>query len=406
MVVAQQRTSRYRFVVGGLIVLLNLSIGLSFYAISPLLPVIINDFGISRTAASLLIGLVILVQAIFSIPGGILVARMDKKLMLAAGGLLSSCMVLAFLSHSFGVLLTLRLVYGLGMAIMWPATGPLVMQWFSRRERPLWNSLNMAANSAGITISMFIAAPLAEAIGWREALSVLSIVAVVASMLWIVLGRSKAAQSGTEAQQRFSLREIRETVFSRTTLLMSMADASSYALYSAVTSWLPTYYNEVQGFSLTQVGLITGFLPFAGLIAVLMGGAMAAKFQRRKPLLLVPGIFMAVAAVGSFISGNLAIIYPSVFVLGFVSWFWPPILFVIPMELPGASPEKVAMVWGTVGTLASVMAFISPLTVGAMTDALGSYVPGFSLWAGFSLFFLLAVFLLPETGRPTVQQST
>jgi sugar phosphate permease len=198
----------------------------------------------------------------------------------------------------------------------------------------------------------------------------------------------------------FSLREIRETVLSRTTLLMSLADASSYALYSAVTSWLPTYYNEVMGFSLTQVGLITGFLPFAGLIAVLIGGAMAVKFQRRKPLLLMPGIFMAVAAVGSFITGNLAIIYPSVFLLGFMSWFWPPILFSIPMELPDASPEKVAMVWGTVGTLASIMAFISPLTVGAMTDALGSYVPGFSLWAGFSLFFLLAVLLLPETGRP------
>ena len=146
----QQTVSSYRYVVGGLIVFLNFSIGLSFFAVSPLLPLVIDDYSISRTLASLLMSLVILVQAIFSIPGGVLAARLDKKLTLGVGALLSSSMGLSWLAGGFGVLLALRVVYGLGMAVVWPVTGPLIMQWFTPRERPLWNSLNMGAMSAGM----------------------------------------------------------------------------------------------------------------------------------------------------------------------------------------------------------------------------------------------------------------
>jgi len=393
----QQTVSPYRYVVGGLIVFLNFSIGLSFFAVSPLLPLVIDDCSVSRTLASLLMSLVILVQAIFSIPGGVLAARLDKKLTLGVGALLCSSMGLSWLAGGFGVLLALRVVYGLGMAVVWPVTGPLIMQWFTSRDRPLWNSLSMAACSSGMAVSMFIAAPLAEPLGWRGSLSVLSIASLAGTVLWLLFGRS--ADRPRVAQVRFSSREIVATLFCRSTLLIGVADAFCYALSSALTSWLPTYYNEVRGMALTQVGLITGFLPFAGMLAVLAGGALAVKFQRRKPLLVLPGLFIGLAGFGSFLSSDLTLIYASVLLLGFVSWFWCPILFVIPMELEGATPSGVAMTWGMVGTLTCTMAFVSPLTVGAMTDALGSYIPGFSLWAGLSYCFLLAVLLLPETGR-------
>jgi MFS family permease len=390
-------------VVGGLISLLNFSIGLSFYAISPLLPLVIDDYSISRTSASLLVGLVIFVQAGLSIPCGIIAARLDKKLILGIGALLSSSLVLTFLAKGFGILLALRVVYGIGMALIWPVTGPLVMQWFSPRERPLWNSISMGATGAGMAVSMFVAAPLAGALGWRNALSLLSVTALVGTVVWFVFGRARGERR--DVIRAISLREIRSTVFSRLTLLMSMVDSSCYALYAAVTSWLPTFYNEALGLSLTRVGFIAGLLPFAGLFGVLAGGALAVRFQRRKPLLIVPGVMLGLSALGSFLPSNVALIYPSVFMLGFMAWFWSPILFSIPMELPGATPEKVAMVWGTVGTFASVMGSISPLTVGAIRDTTGSYVPGFLVWSAFSILFLVAVLLLPETGRTSRRQT-
>ncbi|MDP3064411.1 MAG: MFS transporter, partial [Chloroflexota bacterium] len=86
----QQATpSRYRYVIAGLTLALNLSIGLSFFAISPLLPLIVDDYSISRTDAGLLSGLAILIQAVFSIPGGFLAVRLGLKPILAAGWLLA-----------------------------------------------------------------------------------------------------------------------------------------------------------------------------------------------------------------------------------------------------------------------------------------------------------------------------
>ena len=55
--------SRYRFVMGGLLVLLNFSLGLSFFVVTPITPIILDEFAINKSTASLLTSVVILSQA-------------------------------------------------------------------------------------------------------------------------------------------------------------------------------------------------------------------------------------------------------------------------------------------------------------------------------------------------------
>ena len=54
--------SRYRFVIGALTLSMNFSVGLGFFVIAPITPLIIEEYGISRSEASLLTGMVMLVQ--------------------------------------------------------------------------------------------------------------------------------------------------------------------------------------------------------------------------------------------------------------------------------------------------------------------------------------------------------
>ena len=68
-----------------MLLFLNLLYGANFVAITPLFPLIIEDYEISRRSASLLTSLVIMVQATLIIPGGVLVTRFPMKLMLALG---------------------------------------------------------------------------------------------------------------------------------------------------------------------------------------------------------------------------------------------------------------------------------------------------------------------------------
>ena len=189
--VDEQKLSSYRFVIGGLAFLLGLSWGLSVFAVSPITPLIIDEYGINHSTASLLTSLVFLMNAVFAIPGSMLVGKVELKKLILLGWILTSALVLTFLADSYPVLLALRVTHGVGIALMFPALGPLVMQWFHSRELPLANGLFVAVGSLGIAISTFTVAPMAKAIGWKAALSLFGGVSLAGALCWLLFGRAQ-----------------------------------------------------------------------------------------------------------------------------------------------------------------------------------------------------------------------
>ncbi len=92
------------------------------------------------------------------------------------GWFLAAAPALTLFAFDYPVLLATRIVFGASFAILLPALGPLLMYWFRPRELPLVNGLNLAVTALAMSLSTFIAAPLSEAIGWKEALSVFGFV--------------------------------------------------------------------------------------------------------------------------------------------------------------------------------------------------------------------------------------
>ena len=386
---------RYRFVVGGLILFAHFSIGLNTFAVAPLFPHIIDDFGVNRATASLLIGLALLVHAIFGLPGGILATRFGIKRVYFISWLLVGLPVLSAVAPNFGTHLMLRMAYGIGFGAIIPATGPLLMQWFRPREITIMNGLDIAALSLGVALSVSLAAPLANAVGWQNALSVFGGIALLGAFAWGIFGK---IESGTQAPRTgISLKEVASVLRNRAILLLVAADALVFTQYAALTSWLPTFYNEIRGMSLTQAGFVTGLLPLVGVFAVLAGGLLPLRFESKKVFFLVPGILLGLGGLGSFLIDSTFGIYVSILLLGAGSWSYAPTLLSLPMELPEMTPEKVSVVWGTFVTVSGTGMFISPVVVGAIRDASGSFVPGFMIFAAGAWFLAIASFLLPKT---------
>ena len=100
--------------------------------------------------------------------------------------------------------------------------------------------------------------------------------------------------------------------------------------------------------------------------------------------------------LGAFLFGNVLGIYASVVVLGIGSWFYVPALLTIPMRLAGATPERVAAVWGSYMTFSGLGMFIFPILVGWLYDTFSSYYPGFIICAVASWALLIAGVLLPR----------
>ena len=97
------------------------------------------------------------------------------------------------------------------------------------------------------------------------------------------------------------------------------------------------------------------------------------------------------------------LLYAALLMLGFASWFYLPVLFTIPLELPEASEARVALTYGTMMTIASFFAFLSPLFVGTSTDILGTYNVGFVVLALLALTLLAGGIVLPETGAQAAE---
>ena len=386
--------SPYRYVIAGLAFLLNASFGLSFFVIGPVAPYIIDDYNISYTETGLLTGLTVLAQTTLAIPGSMLVGRIPLKGLIAAGWLLSAAPALTLVAFDYSILLATRLIFGASFAILLPAMGPLLMYWFRPRELPLINGLCLAVTTLGMSFSTFVAAPLSEAIGWKEALSVFGFVNLAGAVVWLFLGR--VGQSAKAPVRGLSLGHAWRVMKSKTALLLAAADAGPLAQYTALVAWLPAFYFEVHDVSLNQAGTMLSLLPLAGFVTLVAVGLLTMKVQRRRPFLLVPGIMVGFAGFGSFLLADSSLVYVPLLLLGVASWLYVPILMTIPMEVPRMPPEQVSLMWGAIMTVGGTLTFISPLAVGALTDLTGSYLPGFSLFAVLAWSLAVAGFLLPE----------
>ncbi|MDA1061353.1 MAG: MFS transporter [Chloroflexi bacterium] len=389
---------RYRFAVEGSLLWLQVAMGLSFIAVAPLFPLIIDDYGIDNATVSLLIGAGSLAVAIATLPGSVFAARFGWRRATILGGVLMSSMALAPLADSFAVLLLLRLAFAVGAAIAIGSLPAAVMSWFPMRELPLVNGLNIVGQSIGITASVFTAAFLADLIGWRETLMAFGLTTLAGTVLFAIFARDRERAPGVPAQPPFSVAELRVVLRERSTLLLGLGVGGGVATFIAFNAWLPTYYQEEFGFSLERAGAMAAIPSFFGIVGSLLGSGLSVGLGRRRPLIIASGAVMPFAALATFVSESPLLLFPGLALFGMLSWLYFPSALTMPMELRGMTPERATVAVATMLSMGNVSGFFSPLLVGYLRDQTGSFVIGLTICALLPVTLLLAGLLLPETG--------
>tara|TARA_B100001179_G_scaffold35802_2_gene22656 strand:+ start:502 stop:1755 length:1254 start_codon:yes stop_codon:yes gene_type:complete len=386
--------SKYRFVIAALLLAGHLSVGLNIFTVSPIFPLVIDEYQISRAAAGLLVALPLLVAAALGLPSGMLIARVGIRRSFIIGWASIALLSLSGLAPNFLTLVLLRSVIGLGFAFVLTTSGPLLMQWFPTKEITIMNALTTAALSLGIALSVATAAPLSDFMDWQTALTVFALPGVAGLIAWMILGRESGGVP--MSVQGLTLQEVGGVLRNRTVVLLLAADAGILVQYTAFTGWLPTFYNENRGISLSQAGFITGMLPLVGVFAVLVGGAVALRIRSPKVLFATSGVMAGLGGLGAFLFTEPQLIYPAVIVMGMGSWLYVPTLLTLPMQMNSMTPEKVAVVWGSFLTFSGFAMFVAPIFVGALRDVSGSFFPGLTIAALASWALLMAGLLMPR----------
>lgn len=396
--------SRYRFVIQSAAILVRSCTGLIWASAGPLLPLIMQAYGISRGSASWFASSVPLAIALVSVAIGIFAARFSLKKTFLVGALLQGAGILTPFCTSYPSLLLTRVCFAIGTAIVVPLAIAIAAEWFSNRELPLVNGITMSFVSLGNAVAFLVTVPIVTILSWKAPLTIYGAVALTCATAWAIFGRDRRgagtvpkATGPTVAEKREEL-SIRQALTQRSTILLALAIAGTWCLLNSLCSWLPSYYHEVFRMPLEKASSITSIITGAGALSCIIGGIISMRLGRRKPFLIIPGVFMGLSAMSAVIFNSPVAIYISVALFGVISSLPTPTLFTIPMELRNVPPRTGAVIICVMLCGGNLGNFLGPLLIGYVADITGSYLVGFSISVAISLGLLVAGLLLPETG--------
>ena len=264
-----------------------------FSAIAPLLPDYVAELGLSKAQAGILSASYAAGTLVFSLPAGLLAARVGPRRTVIGGLLLLGVSSVAFgFAHEFVLLDAARFIQGGAGALIWSGalTWLISVSAPERRGAVIGTALGTAV--AGALLGPALGA-LAAAVGTEL---VFSVVLGVAIALALFAARLPEA----EAPELQSLREVAQTILSRPILTATMFVAIPSVMFGAVDVLAPLQIADLGG---GHTLIAAGFIAGAALEAVLapLAGGYSDRAGRRVPFMVGLGICalaMAAVAIG------------------------------------------------------------------------------------------------------------
>jgi CP family cyanate transporter-like MFS transporter len=343
---------------------------LTMLAVPPLIPLIHHALGLDEKAVGALVSGPVLILAIASVPGALLIAKLGARGALIAGlGSIAVFGALRGLGPSAGVLFTATFLMGAGVAVSQPAFPSLVREWFPRRI-----AIATAVYSNGILIgetlptvftTPFGVLPLAHG-DWRWALATWSLVVALSA---IAIARAAPARPRAAAAPRW-WPDWRQGQAIRIGIVMGMASAA----YFGANAYIPDFLDQTGRHNLISPTLA---LLNASQLLTAPVVAMWPQILTGRAGFIGSAAIMAAAQLGLVLTPG-----GGVLVWAFVLGFSTALAFVVVLSLPPriAPPGKVASMSAAIFTLQYATGFVVPLIAGALWDATGNallaFVPG------------------------------
>ena len=422
---------RLRWVMVGLLFLATVINYIDRQTVSVLKTAISADLGLSNADYAAVQNSFLALYAISQMVSGRLYDRIGTRLGFVFSICVWSAGALAHaLARTAAQLRICRGVLGFGEAGNWPGAAKLVGEWFPVSERALGMGIFNAGAALGGAVSPPIIAWLALAYGWRAAFVVTGLLGFGWLGLWLLLYRVPETHPWITDEERALIlsngaREIPlrgggagtaeanwrpgwgTLLTYRQTWAIVTGRFITDPIWWLYIFWLPSYFQEVRGFSLQQIG-VSAWLPFlcAGIGAISGGWASGILIKRgwsvdraRRTVmavgaLLTPAGIIAVRAENPYT----ALVLMGIVLFGFQIWINN--LQTLPSDFFPKS--AVASVFGLGGTSAAIASMLYTWGTGRVVDAAG-YTPVFVVAGILGPVGLVATLLLAGRIAPLAE---
>ncbi|MGH8679057.1 MAG: MFS transporter, partial [Burkholderiales bacterium] len=243
----QQSLSPYRWVIEVLLVSALLSQTVAWNAPAPILEPMTKSLNISLAQGGLVISIINLCIAVFSLLGALVAERLGVlRAMLLGIWLMSAGGILSGYTDSFTALLACRVLQGIGFGVMIAPPGTLLMQWFGSHEWPYINTFNFLCTYIGLFAVFSMTVPIYVSLGssWQSVMFWYGIGCGAIALGWTLFGRERRAASipTTDAASIASGSALRAVTKMRNVVLLASGLFGGMWVFQVYVAFLPTYF--------------------------------------------------------------------------------------------------------------------------------------------------------------------
>ncbi|MEQ6289047.1 cyanate transporter [Vogesella sp. GCM10023246] len=275
-----------------LLALIALNLRPFLTSVGPVLDLLRSDTGLGFRAAAVLTALPFVLMGLLAFAGARLAQRIGERSTVALALLLlaAGCASRAWVSDSAG------LIAGAGVAGAGVAAIQALMPGVAKRLFPERVGLAMGVYSAALVgggaLGALASPWLAQFGGWRLALAVWLLPALLALLLWWRQGEQQAAPTAGHAA--LSLRACGRN---RRAWLLALYFGLTNSGYSSLVAWLPSFYRE-QGMTAQAAANLLAGLALWQALAALLFPLLSRRHGDHRPLLWLALACQAVALAG------------------------------------------------------------------------------------------------------------
>ena len=319
--------------------------------------------------------------AALQIPAGWIADRYGSKWSIAIGFAAWSVLT-ALTSFTVGLasLFAIRLLVGVGEAVLHPASMRWIRFHFPEKHRGLAIGVFMSGSKFGPAIGAVVAAWLIQGWGWQAMFLILGLGALVWLLPWLVLVKNdsvtgEARHATAQTSANVSAAQLATNPIIWGTVIGTFA--YMYFVYFALT-WMPAYFSEARHLSLSSSSLFTAF-SFAGIAIVAIAGGWVADWMiaggrdavKVRKAFTILGFLMAATELvgGASASLNVALFF-SVFSLSGLGLATANYWALTQTLLPSGAIGRIV---GIQNCAASVAGIVAPILTGWLVGKTGSY---------------------------------
>jgi MFS family permease len=345
------------------------------FKIPPIMPFLMQEFGIDLTQAGLLMSSIAFVGLLLALPTSLVLRRFGAKttLMVSLGLMALGAGIGAF-SSSFSMLLGSRVIEGMGIGLMGITAPATIAMWFPPDRQGTPMGIWATWVPVGSVLVFNLAPVMVISFGWQSIWWLGVVFAVLMMVICGLLIKQPPASSPTN-EQAGENPSLRKALANRNIWLLGLEFACMNFAMVAIATYYPTFLSEVRGYPLGQAAFVASLGTLVILFSAPAAGIVSDRIGSRRLVLALPFLGAAVLFLFPFkVTGWQIVIF--MILQGLIIGAIPTATFAAAPEVM-RRPEWAGLGLGIVLIGQNLGQLLGPIFFGEMVQSSGWVVAGY-----------------------------